>query len=64
MNTNELRCVLTRDVKIKDRLVDVFVLDQFKMFVEKNTFIDGVYVTIKLLKKLEMIGFLFLIKTM
>ena len=48
MNTNELRCVLTRDVKIKDRLVDVFALDQFKMFVEKNTFIDGVYVTIKL----------------
>ena len=44
MNTNELRCVATRDGKIKEKFIDVFALDQFKQFVKENTLIDGLYV--------------------
>lgn len=44
MNTNELRCILTRDPRMREKLIDVFAIDQFKQFVKKNTLMDGVYV--------------------
>ena len=44
MNTNELRCILTRDEKIRTQLIDVFALDEFKKFVKKNRLINGIYV--------------------
>lgn len=45
MNTNELRCILSRDPKIRHQLVDVFAMDEFKNFVFKNKFlVNGVYI--------------------
>ena len=44
MNTNELRCALTRDRKIRERFIDVFALDEFKRFVARNTLLHGIYV--------------------
>ena len=44
MNTNELRCMLTRDKKTKEKFIDVFALDQFKLFVKKNSLLPGLYI--------------------
>jgi len=44
MNTNELRCILTRDSKIQEQLKNVFALDQFKDYVKENTLVNGIYV--------------------
>ena len=43
MNTNELRCMLTRDKKTKEMFIDVFAIDQFKRFVKKNSLVQGLY---------------------
>ena len=44
MNTNELRCMLTRVKKTKEKFIDVFALDQFKLFVKKNWLLPGLYI--------------------
>ena len=44
MNTNEIRNILTRDPRTRERLIDVFALDEFKDFVRKNGLINGIYV--------------------
>lgn len=44
MNTNKLRYVMTRDSRIREKLIDVFALDQFKEFVKKNKLVEGLYV--------------------
>ena len=46
MNSNELRCVLSRDVKIKSKFVDVFALDEFIEYVKRNKNIgdDSVFI--------------------
>ena len=44
MNTNELRCILTRDPKTRQQLVDVFALDEFKQYVKRIGLFNGIYV--------------------
>lgn len=44
MNTNELRCMLSKDKKTRQQLVDVFALDQFKNFVSAHSLLNGIYV--------------------
>ena len=44
MNTNELRCILTKDPKTRLFLRDVFALDHFKSFVFKHSLIEGLYI--------------------
>lgn len=44
MNTNELRCILTRDQKTRQQLVNVFALDEFKQYVEENGLKNGIYI--------------------
>ena len=40
MNSNELRCVLSRDIKIKHNFVDVFAFDEFTEYVKRNKVIE------------------------
>jgi len=44
MNTYELKCMLARDRKTKEHFIDVFALDQFKHFVQKNSLVPGLYI--------------------
>ena len=36
MNSNELRCVLSRDKKINKSFIDVFAMDEFKEYSKRN----------------------------
>ena len=44
MNTNELRCMLTKDPMTRQNLRDVFAIDHFKDFVAENSLLNGIYV--------------------
>ena len=44
MNTNELRCMLTKDPVTRAYLRNVYALDQFEEFVRENSLIEGLYV--------------------
>ena len=44
MNTNEVRCILSRDKKTKQKFINVFALDEFKSFVQKHSLLEGLYV--------------------
>ena len=44
MNSNEIRCMLTRDKKTRQKFIDVLALDEFKSFVRTNTLLEGLYV--------------------
>ena len=44
MNSNEIRCMLSRDKKTKQKFREVLALDEFKGFVQANTLLKGLYV--------------------
>lgn len=44
MNTNSIRCILTRDSKTREKLIDVFALDEFKDYVRRNGLDEGIYI--------------------
>ena len=44
MNTNEIRCILTRDKKTREQLINVFALDEFKQYVKENGLFNGIYI--------------------
>lgn len=44
MNTNSIRCILTHDPKTREKLIDVFALDEFKDYVDRNGLGKGLYV--------------------
>ena len=44
MNTNEIRCILSKDFKTKKIFIDVFPMDKFRDFIHQNQFTDGLYI--------------------
>ena len=44
MNTNEIRCILSKDSKTREIFIDVFPMDKFRNFIHQNQFMEGLYI--------------------